>query len=162
MKNTSVKKSLLSIAILILSTNVMANNFHFVHIKQFPRLESFKSIDEFDTYITNYENTCLKATTGKESNKCFIHGKIWLKELKTYYKKLGHQLKYKEQVALRETQKSWQAMYEQSVKFNRLLSLKFSHPYSIEYKNKAKIEANMIRARALVLKNWLEQGQKTN
>ena len=152
-----MQKYLFSTILFIAFSSNASADFEFANIKKFPRFEHFQTMDQFENYITEYENRCMNAVKGKEQAQCFIRAKVWKKELMTYFKKLGHQLKYKEQVALRESQQAWQQSREQAITFNHMLAQKHAYPYLTEMQKQAEIDANMFRTRALILKDWCEQ-----
>ena len=146
------------------SGNHLPERYKYKEINEFKGLESFNSVDEFESYFQEYITDCLAHTGGGTGgNPCLISHKMWDRELNTYYQKLMNLLQEEEKKLLRESQRTWIQERDQSITFNsRLLDIKYKGyemgtMFSLMRAGDAdRLMSPIVKQRALLLKAWYE------
>jgi hypothetical protein len=87
------------------TSGVFAVEYPYKKVGDFKTLESYKSINEFESSYKKYTQHCLDNTSGGSGGApCFIGYGMWHRELNIYYNKLMKSLGAKEKNLLKESQ----------------------------------------------------------
>jgi uncharacterized protein YecT (DUF1311 family) len=157
-----------AIVLLMTASIVFAGGYQYKNIHDFKTLESYKSIDEFESSYKEYTQSCLDDTGGGSGAvPCFIGYEMWDRELNIYYNKLIKILGAKEQNLLKESQLAWIRERDKSIIFNsQLLDNKYTEPGTMYLSMRAgdvdRIMTPVVKQRALILKNWYEFVKQTS
>jgi uncharacterized protein YecT (DUF1311 family) len=154
---------IICVVALFMTTEVsFAFDYRYKKIDAFQTLESFKSIDAFESSYKKYTQHCLDNTGGGSGAvPCFIGYEMWDRELNIYYNKLMKILGENEKNLLKESQLAWIKERDKSIDFNsRLLDNKYTEPGTMYIAMRAgdvnRIMTPIVKQRALILKNWFE------
>ena len=152
--------------IFITQANANASRYGYKHIDEFPPLNFYATVEEFEASYQGYVQDCLDNTGGGTGGiPCFIGNELWDRELNNYYGKLKSLLNEKEASALRESQRTWIKERDLSIKFNSmLLDRKYSQQGTMFALMRAgaadKAITPIVKQRALVLKSWYDSIKK--
>lgn len=155
-----MKKIVFILGILI-SLNLFA--FENKDIDSFLKLESFETVEEFESYINKYTQECLdNGFGGTGSISCFVSYELWDKELNIYYKKLMSKLTAKEKELLKESQKKWLEFRDKTIEFNSLmLDRNYDQEGTMFLLARVSVAdsdiSEIIKNRVLYLKNWYDK-----
>ncbi len=151
------------VVVIFLTTTIsFAIDYQYKKVDDFKPLESYKSIDEFESSYKKYTQHCLNNTYGgSAAASCFIGYEMWDRELNIYYAKLMKILGVKERNLLKESQLAWIKEREKSIDFNsRLLNNKYKEPGTMYIAMRAgdvdEMITPIVKQRALILKRWFE------
>ncbi|MCG3669102.1 DUF1311 domain-containing protein [Aliarcobacter butzleri] len=146
---------------ILISLNLFA--FENKDIDSFLKLESFKTVEEFESYINKYTQECLdNRFGGTGSIPCFVSYEVWDKELNIYYRKLMSKLTAKEKELLKESQKKWLEFRDKTIEFNSLmLDRNYDQEGTMFLLARASVAdsdiSEIIKNRVLYLKNWYDK-----
>ena len=146
---------------ILISLNLFA--FENKDIDSFLKLESFKTVEEFESYINKYTQECLdNGFGGTGSIPCFVSYEVWDKELNIYYRKLMSKLTAKEKELLKESQKKWLEFRDKTIEFNSLmLDRNYDQEGTMFLLARASVAdsdiSEIIKNRVLYLKNWYDK-----
>lgn len=155
-----MKKIVFTVGMLI-SLNLFA--FENKDIDSFLKLESFETVEKFESYINKYTQECLdNGFGGTGSIPCFVSYELWDKELNIYYRKLMSKLTAKEKELLKESQKKWLESRDKTIEFNSLmLDKNYDQEGTMFLLDRANVAdsdiSEIIKNRALYLKNWYDK-----
>ena len=155
-----MKKIIFTLGMLI-SLNLFA--FENKDIDTFLKLESFETVEKFESYINKYTQECLdNGFGGTGSIPCFVSYELWDKELNIYYRKLMSKLTAKEKELLKESQKKWLESRDKTIEFNSLmLDKNYDQEGTMFLLDRANVAdsdiSEIIKNRALYLKNWYDK-----
>ena len=155
-----MKKIVFTLGMLI-SLNLFA--FENKDIDSFLKLESFETVEKFESYINKYTQECLdNGFGGTGSIPCFVSYELWDKELNIYYRKLMSKLTAKEKELLKESQKKWLESRDKTIEFNSLmLDKNYDQEGTMFLLDRANVAnsdmSKIIKNRALYLKNWYDK-----
>ncbi|AXX90006.1 hypothetical protein CKA55_03890 [Arcobacter suis] len=155
-----MKKIVFTLGMLI-SLNLFA--FENKDIDTFLKLESFETVEKFESYINKYTQECLdNGFGGTGSIPCFVSYELWDKELNIYYRKLMSKLTAKEKELLKESQKKWLESRDKTIEFNSLmLDKNYDQEGTMFLLDRANVAdsdiSEIIKNRALYLKNWYDK-----
>lgn len=155
-----MKKNVFTVGMLI-SLNLFA--FENKDIDSFLKLESFETVEKFESYINKYTQECLdNGFGGTGSIPCFVSYELWDKELNIYYRKLMSKLTAKEKELLKESQKKWLESRDKTIEFNSLmLDKNYDQEGTMFLLDRANVAdsdiSEIIKNRALYLKNWYDK-----
>lgn len=155
-----MKKIVFILGILI-SLNLFA--FENKDIDSFLKLESFETVEKFESYINKYTQECLdNGFGGTGSIPCFVSYELWDKELNIYYRKLMSKLTAKEKELLKESQKKWLEFRDKTIEFNSLmLDRNYDQEGTMFLLARASVAdsgiSEIIKNRVLYLKNWYDK-----
>ena len=147
---------------LVATSGVFAVDYPYKKIADFKTLESFKSVDEFESSYKKYTQHCLDNTYGGSGGaSCFIGYDLWDRELNIYYAKLMKTLKGKERDLLKESQIAWIKERDKTIDFNSALLDKTYATTGTMYilmraGDSDAMMTPVVKQRALLLKKWLE------
>lgn len=148
------------LSLFLLSTNSFA--FEHISINSFKNLNDFNSVQEFEKYYNSYIQECLdNGVAGRESIPCFVSYKLWDKELNIYYDKLLSKLTKDEKALLESSQKAWLKSRDLTREFDSgILDKIYNEEGTLNLLMRAGATdssmSNVIKERALILKNWSE------
>ncbi|MCG3690334.1 lysozyme inhibitor LprI family protein [Aliarcobacter butzleri] len=146
---------------ILISLNLFA--FENKDIDSFLKLESFKTVEEFESYINKYTQECLdNGFGGTGSIPCFVSYELWDKELNIYYRKLMSKLTANEKELLKESQKKWLESRDKTIEFNSLmLDRNYDQEGTMFLLARASVAdsdiSEIIKNRVLYLKNWYDK-----
>ncbi|PZQ08190.1 MAG: DUF1311 domain-containing protein [Aliarcobacter butzleri] len=155
-----MKKIVFTLGIFI-SLNLFA--FENKDIDSFLKLESFETVEKFESYINKYTQECLdNGFGGTGSIPCFVSYELWDKELNIYYRKLMSKLTAKEKELLKESQKKWLEFRDKTIEFNSLmLDRNYDQEGTMFLLARASVAdsdiSEIIKNRVLYLKNWYDK-----
>ncbi len=137
-----------------------------VHAFDYPMLDSIKSLDEFDSVVA-FENAyqqpiqkCLDNTYGGSAGiPCLIEAKIWDRELNLQYQKLYRAMDEDGKRLLKDSQRSWLAMRDDTYTAqSHLMDKAYPSPGTMFALMRAgsvdELAALTIKQRALLLRDW--------
>ena len=159
-----MKKFLFTLAFLSVCQSSLsyAVDFEYKETKDFAALETFKSVEAFETDYGKYVQQCLDTFGGSSGGiPCFIGHELWDRELNTYYNKLAAKLNKNDKALLKKAQIAWLKQRDLNIEFtSKLLDKKYTEQGTMYQFMRAE-EANslltpVIKQRALMLKQWLE------
>lgn len=158
----NILKVFLIIVSLMIASISFAVDYQYKKIDDFKTLESYKSVDEFESCYKKYTQHCLDNTDGGSGGAhCFIGYEMWDRELNIYYTKLMKILSAKEKNLLKESQLAWVKERDKSIEFNsRLLDSKYKEPGTMyilmRAGNAEEMMTPIVKQRALILKKWFD------
>lgn len=157
------------VASLMITSISFAVDYQYKKMDDFKTLESYSSIDEFESSYKKYTQHCLDNTFGGSGGiPCLIGYDMWDRELNIYYDKLMKILGPKEKNLLKESQLAWIKERDKSIDFNsRLLDNEYNKKDGTMYLLMRAEDADemitpIVKQRALVLKEWFEFVKHSN
>jgi uncharacterized protein YecT (DUF1311 family) len=135
----------------------------FLEVEDFPKLDSFESVEAFEAHIGRYEKQCRDAwITSSLGHKCGVEAALWDRELNLAYKALIGALSAEAKEKLRSSQRSWISNRDETLVFDKVvLGLHYDDGQRmwapIASLDHTKTLAEMTKARALQLHTWLNR-----
>lgn len=145
------------VALVFLATPLAA--YDYKTAKDFKTLEHFKSVEAFEASFAGYEQDCFDNTGGGTGGiPCAeLKYELWDRELNIYYGRLLAKLGPKERTLLKESQRRWVAVRDDTIALNSALLDRRYDTSGTMYQlmragDAARILTPMAKQRALMLK----------
>lgn len=143
--------------------NLQSGGFESKEIDDFPHLEDFGGLAEFQDYIDDYARSCIDNTdVNTRTIPCFVSYELWDRELNKYYQQLRELLTKEERASLLESQRLWIKSRDRTVELNSsLLDWRYEGMRGTMFNAMRSGDADeaiapMVRQRAMFLKRWVD------
>ena len=143
------------------SSTAYAGQFDYKKAEDFENLDNFESVEAFENYYWKYIQNCLDNTGGGTAGiPCLIESELWDRELNIQYKKLYSVLDGEGQKLLKQSQRTWMKMRDETFDTqSHLLDSVYPEEGTMFYLMRAgsvdRWAKSIIKQRALLLRDWL-------
>lgn len=155
-------RGFITISLIIVPCISFAVDYPYKKVDDFKKLESYKSVEQFEANYKKYVQHCLDNTGGGTGGiPCFIGYELWDRELNIYYNNLMSILGEKEKKILKESQRVWIKEKQKTIEFNSvLLDKKYTEMGTMyvlmRVGNVEETITPIVKNRALLMKKWFE------
>ncbi|WP_431474619.1 lysozyme inhibitor LprI family protein [Marinobacter sp. KM021] len=139
------------------------SEFQTKEVDEFSRLEEFDTVNEFQSYIDDYVQSCIDNTfINTKTVPCFVGYKIWDRELNDYYQKLKILCSPEENVLLLQSQRLWIQNRDRTIEINSAFldwlyeDMDGTMFVAMRAGRAEDAITPMVKQRALLLKRWVD------